>query len=284
MSGPWISPLQLPRSLAVTEALLAPAEHRVGAAEFSALAREFTESLSSAARGLPGRQRIDGYRLAKGAPISSSEPFAWSARTARRLIGLGGVAALVAAQASSPAEGVGIEERRLLDQTRSGSSRRGSLAEWLSHAEPGARAAVRAAAITWSTRLMCALEFDRLEGRASIGGPDRWWDCPGAPTVSLRGRCDVIASLSAGGPGSWSSFVMLGGRPGPSSRAELGLLALVAGLRSGTAGLPARAVGYWPDCGRTLVVATDLASLRASAAAVLAVVDRPGLRALAAVA
>jgi hypothetical protein len=275
VSGPWISSTTLPRSAGVTDALLWPvAAPGIGAQQWEELAGQLRESLRTTTGGR--RLRIDGYRLARGVAASGNGAFSWSPRNARRLIGVKAVGSVVEGRASNPAAAVALEERRLLDLAVR-APRPGSLAEWLATSSTPVRAAARGSAITWSTRLLGALDFERLAGRVSVGGPDRWWDGPGVASVSLRGRADVVASLGEREAGSWSAFSMLGGRPGPASRVELGLLALVAGLRAGHAGLPDRVVGYWPDCGRTLVLPVDHQSLAACAAAVtgIAVVQRP---------
>jgi hypothetical protein len=71
---------------------------------------------------------------------------------------------------------------------------------------------------------------------------------------------------------------MVGGRPGPTARAELALAGLVAALGGSGAGVPARVAGYWPDCGRALVLPVDdelLGRCAASVLAVLGATDRP---------
>ncbi|MGH9093313.1 MAG: hypothetical protein ACRDZR_18325, partial [Acidimicrobiales bacterium] len=73
-----------------------------------------------------------------------------------------------------------------------------------------------------------------------------------------------------------SCLTLVGGRPGPGSRVELGLAALVEVVRRPGGPVPARVVGWWPECGRALVLDVDEALL---ASTVEAVVDAAGRKA-----
>ena len=274
-----VSPYELPRSRAVTDALVDPHGPAVTEGDWQELSRALVESLRRNTTAGTGTNalRIDGYRLRSAAWTANraDPPFRWSPVTARRLIGVAALAAAVEGKHPSPASAVVAEEERLIADARSGYCRSGSLGDWLSRAELAARGAVRAAAVTWATRLFSALDWSRIGPGAVIGRPDEWWDCPGARGVCLRGRADVrvpLPEITGVRAGRRSYFSMLGGRPGPTSRAELVLGALVSGLRlpSGLpSGLPARVIGYWPDCGRTLIVPIERSALELTIDAVL---------------
>jgi hypothetical protein len=286
---------RLPRARTLTDALLAPSDPPPTGDQLASLGRRLQEDLASLALP-PGarRIRVDPYLLRTVHPTAElpgdGAPFRWSPRTARRAIGVAAVAACVDGSVRTPAEAVVTRVAQLVEDTRQGLARAGSLAEWLALTAGGALAAVVAEATTWATRLFGAVEWTRLDGPPSIGGPDRWWDCPGAPLVGLRGRADVRIPPVVGreprhrsvatdvdptdgsrrsGP---SVLSMVGGRPGPTSRLELGLAALVDVLSRPSAAAPGRVVGWWPDCGRALVLGVDLHLLRQTADAVVTAV------------
>ena len=86
-----------------------------------------------------------------------------------------------------------------------------------------ARAAVGAEAVTWTTRLWCALEWSSFADVPVIGR-DHWWDSPHSALLALRGRADVRVQ--------GAHLVVLSGPRRESVRAELALVALVEALRS----------------------------------------------------
>ena len=217
---------------------------------------------------------MDAYLLGTAGsdtdPASGDRPFAWSPWTARRAIGVAAVRRCLEGGARSPAGAVRAVVSSMVDEARAGVARRGSPSRWLAEIGEGAQAAAIAEATTWATRLFVAVEWDRLGRPATVGAPDRWWDCPGV-RVSLRGRADARIETPVGRP---SLLTMLAGRPGPTSRFELALAALVDVAARPTAPPPARVVGWWPDCGRALVLEAELGLLEEAARAVVAAVDQ----------
>jgi len=284
----------LPRTRWLTDVLTAPAGRRVTVDQLTGLRARLEEALASLVSRTTGTAaiRVDAYALRSAAPGLRSGPgaipFRWSPLRARRSIGIVAVRDCVEGRARTPAEGVAATVADLVAAARRGDAPAGSLAGWLVRLSGSGRAVVRAEAVTWATRLFGALEWERAGGRAAVGRRDQWWDCPLVHGVGLRGRADVrILAPTAqrdtpdgdgcgngrrGGDGAVALFTMVGGRPGPTSPVELGLAALVSVLARPGDGGPARVVGWWPDCGRALVVPVDLTMLERTAAAVEAAV------------
>ncbi len=94
---------------------------------------------------------------------------------------------------------------------------------WLAGLAPAGRAAAAAEAVTWATRLWCALDWSAL-GSRPIVGRDRWWDSPHSALLALRSRAEVRAGHS--------HLVLLSGPRRDSVRAELALVTLVESLRA----------------------------------------------------
>jgi hypothetical protein len=132
---------------------------------------------------------------------------------------------------------------------------------------PAGVAAVGAAAVTWVTRLWCALDWRDLD--APVVGRDRWWDSPHSALLALRGRADVRTERA--------SLVVLSGPRRESVRAELALVTLVDALRTGGQMMPGRVVGWWPDSGRAVAVEPEPAVLGLGAQAVALVLGAPGV-------
>jgi hypothetical protein len=281
-----------PRSRSLASALTAPAPADVTAADLERLRVRLGHDLARAvgpnAGGGGGRRppvRVDGYTIgsaARGAVIRSPEPFRWSPWHARHAIGVAAARDCVLGPFPSPGPAVRATITRLLAESRGGGGER-SLRGWLAGLRPGALAMVAAEATTWATHLVTAVDWDAIGPRVTIGPPDRWWDCPTVPRIALRGRADVRVTTAtplpdrtagrrsaASPPGAGPSAVLtvLGGRPGPASRAELGLVALVDALRQPSGAVPSRIVGWWPECGRRLIVDVDGPLLDMTAAAV----------------
>lgn len=283
-AGRTVVPFRLPRATVLTDALLEAAERTPPVADRSGAAR-FARRLSRAAVGPAagggglGREiRIGAFQVALGAgreaPPADATPFRWSARTARRALGLPAVRACAEGEAGSPAEAVA-------DVVSSISGRGPHRTGWLAHAAPVPRAlgrwvrglpvparhAVAAEATTWATRLWTSVDWGRLPG-ARVGGDDEWWDGrAGSVRVALRGRADVRWQ-PPGATGAGIHLSMLAGWPSESSAAELALSALVPTLRPGGL-VPGAVVGWWPDCGKAWVVAVDAPLLDAAADAVV---------------
>jgi hypothetical protein len=172
--------------------------------------------------------------------IRPDQPFAWSARTARRAIGVAAVRMLVSGAARSPLEAV---RGRLTESSRwiaDGSSSATQLDRWVDGLTPAGRAAVGAEAVTWATRLWCALDWAAFAPTPVIGR-DHWWDSPHSALLALRGRADVRTASA--------HLVVLSGPRRDSVRAELALVTLVESLRVRGGDAPGRVVGWWPESG-----------------------------------
>jgi hypothetical protein len=235
----------------LTAALLEPAQP-VDAAAWRATLHDVEATLAGlAVRGAGARTfRVTGHevRVALGGPdeLGGDQPFEWSARTARRALGLGAVRTLVAAEARTPAEAV---RRRLAESVRSvrdGDPCVSPLDRWVSGLGPAGRAVVAAESVTWASRLWCALDWTALGalGAPPVIGRDRWWDSPHSALLALRGRADVRTDHG--------HMVVLSGPRRASVRSELALVALVDALRAGDRTTPARIVGWWPDSGHLI--------------------------------
>ncbi len=187
-------------------------------------------------------------------------PFTWSARTARRALGLAAVRALVAGDAATPVEAVRARVAESSRLVHSGSYRASALDRWLAGLTPAARAAVGAEAVTWCTWLWTGLDWPAL-GPHLVIGRDHWWDSPHSALLALRGRADVRTGRA--------HLVVLSGPRRASVRAELALVLLVEALRARPGARPGRVVGWWPDSGHLVRVEAEPAVLTEAAAAVL---------------
>lgn len=269
-----MSPLALPRAAALTDALLAggaaPSEAAV------ASVRRFLErGLSDAAGGTPGPVpclRICAFDLVQAdsvAPPDSRTPFRWTARTARRRVGLAAIRSCVAEPGLTPAEAVGRVVADPASPVGPGPRGPGSCADWLASLSPPARSTVQAEATTWATAVWTALEWNRILPAPVVGSPDRWWDWRGAVRVALQGRADVRVP----GPGG-AQLVVLDGFPSEAARRALCFGALVDALRSGGIDTPSRVVAWWPDCGKAWIDVVDGVGLRSCAGHVVQTVRR----------
>jgi hypothetical protein len=278
---------RLPRAQVLTDVLLTPPGSAPDPDMLSDLRQRLQDDLSSSSTGPSGDRpiRVDAFLLrtvlrSADRPVDGS-PFQWSPRTARRSIGIAAVGRCADGHARTPAAAAASTVAQLVEDGRRGHARHGSLAAWLAVLNEGGRAAVLAEAITWATEIFVAIQWGRLERPTIVGGRDRWWDCPGSAEVALRGRADVRVPTTApqgavhrtdmtdsDSPRASSLFTMVGGRPGSTSRIELGLAALVDVMSRPADPPPARVVGWWPDCGRALVLGVDLPMLRQTATAV----------------
>ena len=273
MNARPLSLLQLPRAGALTEILLRPLAPLFGPSDRREVAERLERDLARAATGLGRRQRlrVDGYLVRRaqlpGEAFDVPGPFHWSATAAARVIGLAAVRSCVHEQGRSPVEATGLVMSRVAHEASGDAP--DSLGHWLRTIRPGARAAVRATAVTWATALYTALDWPRLGPNPDVGGADRWWDCPSAPSVALRSRAEVRATVSepatagpadAGATGppergrSSVLFVVGNGHPGSSSADELALVALADVLARPLAPPAARVVGWWPQSGRGLAL------------------------------
>ena len=193
------------------------------------------------------------------AGLDVAEPFAWSARTARRSIGVAAVRMLASGAARSPLEAV---RNRLAESSHwvaDGSSSATQLDRWIDGLTPAGRAAVGAEAVTWATRLWCALDWSAF-GPAPVIGRDHWWDSPHSALLALRGRADVRTAHA--------HLVVLSGPRRTSVRAELALVTLVEALRVRGDDVPGRVLGWWPDSGHLVRIETEPSVLTLGAEAV----------------
>ena len=251
--------LSLPRAGALTDVITAEPGEPVDDDELDAareaVTRGVADALASAPRG--SGLRIDSYRIqlafSKTRRLSiAEEAFEPTPAACRRAIGSLGVTASVRNSSIAPAQAVS----EILDRANGPSVEACAWwEEWYRRIPPGARAVVRAEAITWATQLYEAIEWSRLEKLPVIGGDFRWSPpgahrVPGTRRATLHAKVDVHASVR----GRPVLFVIPTGVPGPSWSAALGLDALVAGLVRGTRGIPARVVGLWPASGQVRIL------------------------------
>jgi hypothetical protein len=284
----------LPRARGLTDALLAPATPPPPTHMVADACRTLRDGLAVASRGCEGAAvRVDAFAIRtagdppRGEGRPEDSPFRWTPRRARRTVGVRAAARVVHGRVRCPAQGAEGAVAALVEDARRGGARPGSLGEWLGTAPPAVVGAVLAESTAWATHLVTAIEWDRVGGSVEVGGPDRWWDLGGRPTIGLRGRVDVrLSGPTSRTPGSdrQSLLTLVNGRPGPASRIELGLAALVDVLRHPSGPAPARVVGWWPECGRALVLDVGEELLTSTAAAALVAVrsalQRRGLRAV----
>jgi hypothetical protein len=260
---------------ALTEAMVAPVAAVAPAHWRDALDEARLALAALAARGHAGPSRVTEHavRLAFGAAGAGSgeSPFTWSARTARRPVGLAAVRALVAGEAPTPADAVRArvaEASRLVREGALLASAAASLDRWLVSLSPAGRAAVGAEAVTWATRLWCALDWDALAGPVVIGR-DHWWDSPHTSLLAVRSRAEVRTAAT-------THLVVLSGPRRTSVRAELALVTLVESLRSRDGAPPGRVVGWWPESGHLVRVDPEPRVLALGTEAVARVADSGG--------
>jgi hypothetical protein len=261
----------------LTDALLQPLS---GADDMASLIAPLPGLLAAAALQQPGggSRRLTDHdirmALATVPPAGTPSAFSWSARTARRALGLSAVRRLVSGQARTPDEGV---RWAMAQAARGGDGRHptSSMDRWLSTLTPAGRAAVGAEAITWATRLWSALEWGAFSSPPVIGR-DHWWDSPHSSLLALRSRAEVRTELPCpdGAPRSVHLVVLTGPRR-PTVRSELCVVGLVEALRSGRSAVPGRVVGWWPDSGHLVRVDIDPAALREGVAAVQRALSGP---------
>jgi hypothetical protein len=188
-------------------------------------------------------------------------PFAWSARTARRAIGLAGLRAIVAGTVRSPLDGVTMAIDDAVRGALQGESGASPMDRWLAGLPSAGRAAVQAGAVTWATRLWCALDWSAFEEPPTIGR-DHWWDSPHSSLLALRSRAEVrsVARDQAGDPSS-VHLVVLGGARRSTIRSELSVAAMVEVLCAPRSLPPGRMVGWWPDSGHLVTLEIDQLAL-----------------------
>jgi hypothetical protein len=276
MVGTSIPSTALPKAASLTEAFLAPSPQLVEPAELHRLRHAFECELQLAAGPFDPKDRIrvDAYRLRNSmtGPNETGSPFRWTPWTARRPIGVESVRACLSNPRLTPIQATHEAIARLI--RRADDDRRpDSLSGWLAGLAIGSRSVVQAEAVVWTTQLLTALDWTKL-GRPVVGG-DRSVVVGSSGQVLLRGRIEVRVRAVSGdrsfGPQP-VLFSMMTGRPGPTARAELGLTALTVALDDRPDEIPLRVVGWWPQCGRALVVPVDVALLSRTCEAVVAAV------------
>jgi len=271
----------LPRAAGLTSALTSPPDATVSHTDLLEVRLRLEQELGRLTSGLSldQRIRIDSYQLRPPPPETPEErPFAWSPLTARRQLGLECVRAWLGRQDLVPVRASELAIARLLRRAED-DSRPGGMAMWLAGLSPGALAVVRAEAVTWATQLIHALEWAKLA--RPVVGDDHSIQFEAVPQFLLRSRGDVVSTLAdqaatGGGPRRLSNavFVVMTGRPLSTARDELGLAALGAALDPRSRAVPARVVGWWPQCGRSMVLPVTASVLEMTTDAVLEATKR----------
>jgi len=195
-------------------------------------------------------------------------PFAWSARTARRGLGLAGLRAVVDGVVRTPVDGVKTAVEEAVRAARRAEAAASPMDRWLAGLPPSGLVAVQAGAVTWATRMWCALDWGAFE-EPPIIGRDHWWDSPHSSLLALRSRAEVrsVARDQAGAPYS-VHLVVLGGTRRATVRSELSVAAMIEVLCSPRSLPPGRMVGWWPDSGHLVTVEIDQLALDEGVAAV----------------
>ena len=263
------------RSMAepLTRALLAPLPPLDEVAWGSALAdarRCAGRTVGPTGRRWPFRVTDHAVRLALGTDGAGSDErdsFAWSARTARRALGLAALRSLVAGESRAPLDAVRARVAEIARLVHDGSPSVSGFDRWLAGLPPAGRAAVGAEAVTWATRLWCALDW-RAIGAAVVIGRDRWWDSPHSALLALRSRAEVRA-------GCGSLVVLTGPAAGLGAGRALPRHAgrVVAQHRRRR---PGRVVGWWPDSGHWVRLEPEPAVLALATEAVAQVLAGSG--------
>jgi hypothetical protein len=215
-------------------------------------------------------------RVALAAPDHGAPPtpFAWSARTARRALGLAALRALVAGQARTPTEGVRLTLAQALQAVQAGDRTPSPMDRWLAGLPKAGLALVQAEAVTWATRVWCALDWSSF-GEPPVIGRDHWWNSPHSSLLAIRSRAEVrsVAPNRLGNPFS-VHLVVLGGPRRPTIRSELSVVAMVEALHAPRSLPPGRIVGWWPDSGHVVKVEIDRAVLETGLSAVAQTLGR----------
>jgi len=278
-----LPPLALRRADALTDVLTSPVRSVTPTGgDRRDLARRMHSALEGLRREQPSRARltVTDYLLRAGGAMPSggtgpsgrlgpSGPFRWSARGARRVVGLAAARRCLSGASRTPVDAAGEVIGELATEGERGLGRPGSVGRWLAGLPAAGRAAVQVEAANWCTALSDAVDWRRLAG-AEVGPPDRWWEAAG---VAVRSRADL--RVPRGEPGDRAGTALLtvvAGWPGTTSQAALGLPALVAAVDGGD--IPARVVGWWPECGRAVAVDVDRGFLDVTATAVVDTVRR----------
>lgn len=275
--------LTLPRSAALTEALLASPEHRLESGSLEELRARLLRELPLLADMIPQDRRLQignfELTLARDHPEScavsrSDERFTPSAALTRRAVGLAAVERCVRGRSTVPQIAAAEVLEAGLDDLAESRRARGAprapwWAEWYETLGPGGRATVLAEAVTWGTLLWTSLDWARFPRPPVIGGRDDFWDCPGRRQLVVRGRAEVRAFA-----GDRPVMLVIAPRyPGPAWRADLAHRALVVAMSRGESSVPARVVGLWPASGMVRICEVDEPALSEAADALVSSVE-----------
>jgi hypothetical protein len=213
-----------------------------------------------------GPLRLDSWTVLNGerGPKAEFGSFTWSPRAARRLLGVASARRVVMGQEPSPTVAARREVDWLIARASAGDSRPGSLGAWLAEAPRGVLGAVLAEAISHATELVSLLDWGQLGPRATLGGADPVWAVPGAPWISLRGRRDAEITLD-GERGTRALLCLRAGRPAPSARHDLAIVALSDALAHPDHPLPTRVLGVWPSAGKAVSLEIGREEIRGAA-------------------
>ncbi len=265
-----IPSMAFPKARAITDALLAPPQTTINLRDPQSLRAEVAARLQPELARSPacGELRVDSRLLhlacSGRSPTDLLGPFEWSPDAARRPIGLEVVRAWVAGTSSLSAATADVIERiasRRRSHAREAKDADATLSFWLRSLPAGARGVVQAEALRWATHLITALDWPAITQRPVTIGYSEVVTEPRSNVV-IAGRADLRVQLDRGtteGRGDLSAaafFVMGGGHPTSSSPLELGLVAVASALARRDP-VPTRVVGWWPECGRALVVGID---------------------------
>jgi hypothetical protein len=182
----------------------------------------------------------------------ASRPFRWSARFARREIGLPALQELAAASEDNrkmtPVEAVVLVVRRLVSVGREGwADREGAAIEdWLCSIGDGGRAAATRDAVSWVTACRTQIRWPPRDVRAPREGT--WFGTVRKDVLALRARIDLGPARAPG--------VILTSAPQRRTQLSLAYIALVRAIDAGV--LPDRVTAlHLPSGDRTHVVPTD---------------------------
>jgi hypothetical protein len=267
------------RATWLTDALLAPPGEDVAPAELARLRGDLAGELRTLGAELPAgdRLQVDTFKVlvAQRHPdrcMAADDTFVASPRLCRRAVGVAAVNRCVRGLSPAPALAVadvltgGLEDAAMA--TGTAAVKAPWWAQWYAGLPGGGRAVVQAEAVAWATQLFTALDWRRIPRLPVIGGRDDWWQCPDEPQLVLKGRADV-RSFDRRRP---ALLVVGTARCRADWRVELGYPGLVAALVRDAHAAPSRVVGVWPQSGQVRVLPVDLATLRATATAVVAAV------------
>lgn len=271
------SVLVFPRSVSLTDALLEPSYSAVADSEIGVIRARLLRELPPLVDEL-----VEGERLQIGAhelvtarehPDRCSpqpETFVPSPVRCRRALGLAAVERCV--RGRSPAPQIAVEEvlasgleDLAASRAQEGAPKPPWWAPWYEELPLGARAAVRAQAVTWATQLWTALDWSRFERSPVIGGRDDFWDCPGRHGLVVRGRAEVRAWAGT----RPAMLVVAPSFPGAHWREDLAHRALVVALARGERSVPARVAGIWPASGQVRICEVDATALSEAATALV---------------